>query len=82
MEELTLKQYRRMVDEVIEFRNLNGKMPKYAVVDGCKISRKDYLNMIETVNKFLLETGRNPGIVKIGSTPEKGYNNCEKLIIR
>jgi hypothetical protein len=77
MEELTLKQYRRMVDEVIEFRKLNGKMPKYAVVEGCKISRKDYLNMIENVNKFLLETGRNPGRVEIGSTHERGYKSCE-----
>lgn len=65
MERLTLVQYRRMVDTVIEFKKLNGELPEYAFVDGCKINKVDYIEMIERVNKFLLEMGRNPGAVEI-----------------
>jgi hypothetical protein len=41
-------------------------MPPYTIVDGCKISKIVYVDMIETANKFLLEMGRNPEIVEIG----------------
>ncbi len=64
MESLTPKQYRRMVDEVLEFKRLNGDLPEYAVVDGCRIERREYVDMIERVNKFFLEMGRNPGCLK------------------
>ena len=66
MESLTLEQYRRMVDKVLEFKRLNGDLPEYAVVDGCRIKRREYIDMIERVNKFFLEMGRNPGSVDIG----------------
>jgi hypothetical protein len=66
MERLTLKQYRKMVEKVLEFKRLNGEMPPYTIVDGCKISKIVYVDMIETANKFLLEMGRNPEIVEIG----------------
>ena len=82
MERLTLEQYRRMVDKVIKFEKLNGEMPKYTTVDGCKISKKNYIDMIETVNKFLLEMGRSPGIVEIGSRSGTGYSECEEFLIR
>lgn len=65
-ESLTLEQYRIMVDEVIEFKRLNGNLPDYAVVDGCRIAKREYVDMIERVNKFFLEMGRNPGCVEIG----------------
>jgi hypothetical protein len=65
MERLTLKQYRQMVEKVIEFKKLNGEMPEYTVINGCKISKTVYVDMIETANKFLLEMGRNPEIVEI-----------------
>jgi hypothetical protein len=82
MERLTLEQYRRMVDKVIKFEKLNGEMPKYTVVDGCKISKKNYIDMIETVNKFLLEMGRSPGIVEIGSQSGTDYSGCNEFLIR
>ncbi len=66
MESLTLEQYRRMVDKVLEFKRLNGDLPKYAVVDGCRIGKREYIDMIERVNKFFLQMGRNPGTVDIG----------------
>ncbi|MDP1551618.1 MAG: pseudomurein-binding repeat-containing protein [Methanobacteriaceae archaeon] len=62
---LSLEQYREMVDEVIEFKNQNGIMPDYAVIDGCRIEKQSYINMIERVNKFILEMGRNPRSVEI-----------------
>jgi hypothetical protein len=73
MERLTLRQYRQMVEKVIEFKKLNGEMPAYTVVDGCKISRSVYVDMIETANKFLLEMGRNPEIVEIGKSAEINF---------
>lgn len=73
MKRLTLQQYRNMVEKVIEFKKLNGKMPEYTTVEGCKISRENYIDMIERVNKFLLEMGRNPGTVEIGNPDENEY---------
>jgi len=59
-----------MVEKVIEFKKLNGEMPAYTVVDGCKISKSVYVDMIETANKFILEMGRNPEIVEISHSSE------------
>jgi hypothetical protein len=74
MERLTLKQYRQMVAKIIEFKKLNGEMPAYTIVDGCKITKSVYVDMIETANKFLLEMGRNPEIVEIGKTTDMNCN--------
>ena len=79
MESLTLEQYRRMVDKVLEFKRLNGDLPKYAVVDGCRIEKREYIDMIERVNKFFLEMGRNPGTVDIG--PIEDVSTIEKISI-
>jgi len=68
METLTLIQYRKMVDTVIEFKKLNGEMPEYTIIDGCRIDKEDFIDMIERVNKFFLEMGRNPGRIEIGRT--------------
>lgn len=65
MERLSLKQYRKMVEEILEYKKLNGKMPPHIMVNGFKISKKDYIDMIERVNKFILEMGRNPRTVDI-----------------
>ena len=54
-----------MVDKVLEFKRLNGDLPDYAVVEGCRINKREYIDMIERVNKFFLEMGRNPGSVDI-----------------
>ena len=74
MERLTLKQYRKMVEKVIEFKKLNGEMPAYTIVDGCKISKSVYVDMIETANEFLLEMGRNPENVEINRSADM---NCD-----
>jgi uncharacterized protein (UPF0218 family) len=79
MERLTLEQYRRMVDKVLEFKKLNGEMPEYTVVDGRRIGRRDYTDMIERVNKFFLEMGRNPGTVDIEHLDE--LPKMEKVFI-
>jgi hypothetical protein len=80
MKRLTLKQYRNMVEKVIEFNKLNGEMPEYTTVEGCKISRENYIDMIERVNKFLLKMGRNPGIIEIGNPDENEYE-IEKFLV-
>ena len=79
MESLTLEQYRIMVDKVLEFKRLNGDLPEYAVVDGCRIEKREYIDMIERVNKFFLEMGRNPGSVEIG--PIDDIPAVEKLLL-
>ncbi len=70
MESLTLGQYRKMVESIIDFKKLNGVMPEYTTVDGLRINKDDYIDMIERVNKFFLEMGRNPGRVEIGTETE------------
>ncbi|MCL2115980.1 MAG: pseudomurein-binding protein [Methanobrevibacter sp.] len=65
MNYLTLKEYREMVDSIIDFKNENGVMPEYAHVNNRRISRKSYSDMIERVNKFILEMGRSPKTVEI-----------------
>lgn len=65
MNRLSLKQYRKMVEEVLEYKKLNGEMPHYITVEGFKIFKKEYIDMIERVNKFILEMGRNPRTVDI-----------------
>jgi len=79
MESLTLDQYRRMVDKVLEFKRLNGDLPEYAVVDGCRIDKREYIDMIERVNPFFLQMGRNPGSVDI--TPLEDVPVVETVLI-
>jgi hypothetical protein len=79
MESLTLEQYRKMVKKVLEFKRLNGDLPDYAVVDGCRIYKKEYIDMIERVNKFFLQMGRNPESVDI--LPLDDVPVVEKVLI-
>lgn len=65
MESLTLEQYREMVDNIMETSKRIGEMPEYANIQDETISRENYSVMIERVNKFLLEMGRNPKSIKI-----------------
>ncbi|MGB9937206.1 MAG: pseudomurein-binding repeat-containing protein [Methanobacterium sp.] len=73
MERLNLKQYRLMVEEIIEYKKQHGKMPPYILIEGFRISKKDYVDMMERVNKFILEMGRNPRTIDIKSSS----NNLE-----
>jgi hypothetical protein len=70
MERLNLKQYREMVSYILNYKKTNGKMPEYVMINGYKISKKEYIDMIERVNKFILEMGRNPRTVDIESPRE------------
>lgn len=65
MDHLTLEEYREMVTNIIDFKNTNGKMPEFAQINNKKIPRENYCDMIERVNKFILEMGRNPKSVEI-----------------
>lgn len=68
MESLTLGEYRKMVDEIIDFKKSNGEMPEYTIVNGCRINKENYIDMIERVNRFCLEMGRNPRSIEIENT--------------
>ena len=65
MNYLTLEEYREMVDSIIDFKNEKGEMPEFAQVNNRRISRENYSDMIERVNKFILEMGRSPKTVEI-----------------
>ena len=67
MDRLNIKQYRKMVEEILEYRKINDEMPESIFVEGFEISKKEYIDMIERVNKFILEMGRNPRTVDIES---------------
>ena len=71
MERLNLKQYREMVSFILDYKKMHGKMPAYVTVKGYKISKKEYIDMIERVNKFILEMGRNPRTVDIESSQKE-----------
>ncbi|MGZ7043517.1 MAG: pseudomurein-binding repeat-containing protein [Methanobacterium sp.] len=68
MDRLSLKQYKRMVADILEYKKLNGKMPDHVMVEEFKITKKMYIDMIDRVNKFILEMGRNPKTVDIKSS--------------
>jgi hypothetical protein len=68
MERLSIKQYKKMVEEILEYRKLNNKMPDSIEVEGFKISKREYIDMMDRVNKFILEMGRNPRTVDIKSS--------------
>ncbi|MEA4957887.1 hypothetical protein SDC9_29499 [bioreactor metagenome] len=66
MTHLTLEEYREMVEEIMDIKNTTGEMPEYAQISDIRIHREDYCNMIERVNKFILEMGRSPRSIEIG----------------
>jgi hypothetical protein len=74
MERINLKQYRQMVNYILDYKKLNGKMPEYVMVENYKISKKEYIDMMERVNKFILEMGRNPRTVDIEASQEEYLN--------
>jgi len=76
MESLTLDQYRKMVSRVIDFKNLHGKMPESIMINECRINKDGYTEMIERVNIFFLEMGRNPEKVEI---IEENFNTLGKF---
>ena len=71
MERLSLQQYWEMVSFVLDYKKKHGKMPAYVTVKEYKISKKEYIDMIERVNKFILEMGRNPRTVDIESSQKE-----------
>ena len=78
MERINLKEYREMVSDILEYKKLNGKMPDFVTVKGYKISKKDYIDMMERVNKFILEMRRHPRTVDIESSQENETDNFDK----
>ncbi len=67
---LTLDEYREMVEKVIDYKNNNNEMPTKIVISDIEINKEEYIDMIERVNKFILEIGRSPKSIKI-----KKYND-------
>lgn len=68
---LDLNEYREMVDKIITYRNSNNKMPAKVVVSDIEIYKDEYMDMLERVNKFILESGRSPRSVSIKKTNEE-----------
>nr|WP_048060633.1 pseudomurein-binding protein [Methanothermus fervidus] len=60
MESMRIEEYREFINEILEFKDQNGTLPKYIVLNGVKFKKHEYIQIIETMNEFILETGRNP----------------------
>lgn len=65
MTHLTIAEYRKMVNDIIQFKNKNGKMPDVAEVKNKQIPHENYSVMINNVNNYILEHGRSPEFVQI-----------------
>lgn len=65
MNYLTLNEYRQMVSDIIETKDVTGEFPDYAQIKEYKIPKRSYSHMIERVNKFILEQGRSPCSVRV-----------------
>lgn len=70
---LNLDEYREMVDKIINYRNSNNEMPSKVVVSNIEIYKEEYMDMLERVNKFILESGRSPRSVSIKTTRKPDY---------
>ena len=62
---LTITEYRKMLNDIIQFKNKNGKMPAIAEIKDKRISHENYSIMINNVNNYILEHGRSPEFVQI-----------------
>ncbi|MBQ6813768.1 MAG: pseudomurein-binding protein [Methanobrevibacter sp.] len=65
MTDLTITEYRKMVNDIIDFKNKNGVMPEVANVKNREIPRENYSLMINNVNNYILAYGRSPEFVQI-----------------
>ena len=65
MTDLTITEYRKMVNDIIDFKNKNGVMPEVANVKNSEIPRENYSLMINNVNNYILAYGRSPEFVQI-----------------
>lgn len=71
---LSLDEYREMVDKIISYRNSNNEMPSKIVVSDMEIYKEEYIDMLERVNKFILEIGRSPRSVSIKKDSQVTYD--------
>ena len=65
MTDLTITEYRKMVNDIIDFKNKNGIMPEVANVKNMEIPKENYSLMINNVNNYILAYGRSPEFVQI-----------------
>ncbi len=56
-----------MVEDVLDFKKVNGEMPDYTIINGCRIDKEEYIDMIERATGSS-QIGRNPRMVEIERT--------------
>ena len=70
---LSLDEYREMVDKIVNYRNANNKMPSKVVISNIEIYKEEYTDMLERVNKFILESGRSPRSIRVKTSEKQHY---------
>ncbi len=58
--ELNKKQYLKFIEDIIVYNSKNQEYPQYITIDERKIYKNEYIEAMESTNKFILENGRYP----------------------
>ncbi len=58
--ELSKTEYSQFIKKVIKYNQNHGELAPYIMLDNTKIYKNEYIEAIESVNKFILENGREP----------------------
>ncbi len=63
--ELSKSEYSKFIKEVINYNQDHRELAQYILIDDTKVFKNEYVEAIESVNKFILENGREPEKVTI-----------------
>lgn len=58
--EISMQEYEKFIDNILNINSKNGELPEYITCGDTKIYKTEYIETIESVNKFVLENGRYP----------------------
>lgn len=62
---MTNEEYRLFIKRLLKINEKEGSLPESIDIDGVTVYKKEYIETIEQVNKFVLENGRQPQTVTI-----------------
>lgn len=63
--ELNKSEYSKFIKEIINYNQDHGELAQYILIDDTKVFKNEYVEAIESVNKFILENGREPETITI-----------------
>ncbi len=63
--ELTKKQYSKFIEEIISYNQQHKELPQTITIKDTLIYKNEYIEAMESSNKFILENGRYPEKIAI-----------------